>query len=150
MYLISACLAGIPCRYNGTSVHKPEFSELVNSGKAIAACPEVLGGLPIPRPPCEIRIENRQTKVIGRDGYEYTQAFVLGAEKTLRICRRYRITTAILKSMSPSCGCGRIYDGSFSGTIRTGKGVTAELLTANRIVVFTEENWKEESGSETG
>lgn len=146
MILISACLAGISCRYNGTGSLVPELAALLDAGKAIAVCPEVLGGLPVPREPCEIRVSGGSPAVFGKDGGEFTQAFHRGAGKALRICQKYSIKNAVLKSRSPSCGCGRIYDGTFSGKIIEGNGVTAELLLENGIAVYTEENWKDMPG----
>jgi uncharacterized protein YbbK (DUF523 family) len=143
MIIISACLAGIPCRYNETDFSIPELIRFIDSEKNITVCPEILGGLPCPRSPCEIRKTENGISVIGKDGKNYTKAFRLGAEKVLKICRENNVTTAILKARSPSCGCGKIYDGTFSGTLIDGNGICAELLLKNGITVYTEENWKE-------
>lgn len=141
MYLISACLCGINCRYDGKSNSLSYISELVRQGKAVPICPEVLGGLPIPRVPCEIITDSLgNKKVVNALGLDLTAEFTLGAQKTLDIAKILDIKTAILKSKSPSCGYGLIYDGSFTGKKTTGSGLTADLLSKNNISVYTEEN----------
>lgn len=142
MYLISACLVGVNCRYNGTNTLDEKLRRLVEDGKAIPVCPEVMGDLPIPREPCEVKKTGDKVKeVIGQSGKEYTNFFLKGAEKTLEICKIIGIEKAILQSRSPSCGYGKIYDGTFSGKLIEGNGVTAELLAENGIKVFNEKNW---------
>ncbi len=133
MIIVSACLAGYRCRYDGKTVPNDEIVALVKEGKAIPVCPEMLGGLPCPRIPSE-RLPDG-SKVVASDGRDVTGAFLLGARETLRMARLYGCRHAILKARSPSCGCGRIYDGSFSGTLREGNGVTAQLLLGNGITV---------------
>ncbi len=133
MIIVSACLAGYRCRYDGKTVPNDEIVALVKEGKAIPACPEMLGGLPCPRIPSERTADG--SKVVASDGRDVTEAFLLGARETLRMARLYGCEHAILKANSPSCGCGFIYDGSFSGTLREGLGVTAELLLENGITV---------------
>ena len=111
----------------------------MRQGKAIPVCPELLGGLPIPRTPSEIvRSEDGSIKVVSRDGEDRTKEFYVGAEKTLAIAKAYGIKKAILKSKSPSCGCGQVYDGTFSGKLTEGYGITARLLKDNHIEVCTE------------
>lgn len=141
MYLISSCLVGVKCRYNGTSVLDAGLKQMIEEGKAIAVCPEVLGGLPTPREPCEIQVIAGVIKVVGKSGTDYTQPFTQGAQKTLEICRAENITTAVLKSRSPSCGFGKIYDGCFKGALIDGNGLTADLLSKNGIEVLSDENW---------
>jgi uncharacterized protein YbbK (DUF523 family) len=143
MYIVSACLAGIPCRYDGDSNENKIVLELVRQGKAIPVCPEVLGGLSTPRVPCEI-IEDKNgiKKVINKEGKECTKEFIEGAEKTLAIAKAVGANKAILKSKSPSCGLGFIYDGTFSGKLREGNGLTAELLSKHGIAVCTEVKFK--------
>lgn len=141
MYLISSCLIGINCRYNGTSSLITELKKMVDEGKAIIACPEVLGGLDTPREPCEIQPSSNT--IISASGQDYTDAFRQGAIETLHLCQQENITTAILKSRSPSCGCGKIYDGNFQGQLIDGNGLTADLLIQNDIKVYTEENYLE-------
>ena len=136
MILVSACLAGEPCRYNGQGFICPSVAALVAAGKALAVCPEVLGGLSTPRPPAEI-IAGRVLTVVGED---VTAAYQAGAQLALKLARQADCRTAILKARSPSCGCGQIYDGSFSGRLIPGDGVFAALLKTAEIVVQTEED----------
>ena len=143
MIIISACLVGVNCRYNGLSVENKELLHLINSGKAIAICPEVLGNLPIPRDPCEIQTINGELKVISKSGRDCTAEFRDGAERTLNICNAANAKYAILKANSPSCGFGKIYDGTFTSTIIDGNGITANLLSSNGIAVFNENNYSE-------
>lgn len=137
MIIVSACLAGYRCRYDGKTVPDAEIVDLVKKGQAIPVCPEMMGGLPCPRVPAERSADG--SRVITRDGGDVTDAYRLGAEETLRMARLYGCEHAILKARSPSCGCGQIYDGSFSGTLRDGSGVAAELLTENGITVTLKE-----------
>ena len=132
--LISACLLGVSCRYDGASKPHPLAVGLLKEHTLIPVCPEQLGGLATPRPPAERQGEKVQT----RDGADVTEQYRRGAEETLRLCRLYGCEAAILKERSPSCGCGQIYDGSFSGTLIAGDGVTAQLLKAGGIPVYGE------------
>lgn len=144
LYLVSACLAGINCRYDGQNTRFEEIEKLVKAGKAIAICPELIAGLNIPRDSCEIIItDDGKKKVMSKDNKDFTEAYRNGAQKTLDIARTIGITTAVLKARSPSCGCGQIYDGNFNKTLIRGNGITAELLLANGIRVLTEEDFKE-------
>lgn len=127
--IVSACLAGIPCRYNGKSASNLEVINMIKQGKAIAVCPEVLGGLTTPRAPAEI-VGEKVKSVLKED---FTTEFILGAEKTLEIAQLNECKKAILKSGSPSCGYGKIYDGTFSGNLKAGNGITAQLLSDNNI-----------------
>ena len=133
MIIVSACLAGYRCRYDGKIVPDEAVTAFVKRGVAIPVCPEMLGGLPCPRVPAERTADDM--RVITKDGGDVTDAFRLGAEETLRMARLYGCDKAILKAESPSCGCGLIYDGTFSGTLREGFGVTAQLLRENGIAV---------------
>lgn len=133
MIIVSACLAGYRCRYDGKTNPDESVVALVKRGEAIPVCPEMLGGLPCPRIPSERTADG--TRVLMRDGSDVTGAFKRGAEETLRMARLYECDRAILKARSPSCGCGTIYDGTFSGTLREGSGVTAELLMQNGVPV---------------
>ena len=135
--MVSACLAGLHCRYDGRSNHKPEVAELVASGLAVPVCPEELGGLPTPRAPSE-RLGDR---VVSCEGRDVTAEFAAGAEAALYIAEEYGCSAAILKARSPSCGCGRIYDGTFTRTLVEGSGLFAELLLKKGFEVFTEETW---------
>ncbi len=141
MILISACLVGENCRYDGKSSLVPELKKLVDDKKAIAICPEVLGGLPTPRTPCEIQKNGENIKVANKAGVDYTSAFLLGAQKTLEIAKKNSTKLAIMKSKSPSCGCGKIYDGTFTKTLIDGDGLTAGLLKENGIEVVGEEEF---------
>ena len=132
MMIVSACLAGLPCRYDGKAKPCAEVMELVRSGKAIPLCPEQLGGLPTPRPPCEIRAG----RVMDRDGADQTEAFRRGAEAVLAAVQAYGATEALLQNRSPSCGLGWIYDGTFSRKLVQGSGISAQLLAENGIQVI--------------
>ena len=143
-YLINACLCGQACRYDGQARPAAALARLVEQGLALSICPEVDGGLPIPRTPCE----RQAGRVIDQNGQDRTQAYQAGAEHALALAQKYHITTAILKERSPSCGSSQIYDGTFSHTRIPGMGVTAELLRQNGITVYSEENYPPEILSE--
>lgn len=133
MLLVSACLAGCPCRYDGKDNGREDIIALVKEGKAIPLCPEQLGGLCTPRLPCE-RVEDG--RVLCWDGSDKTENFRRGAEAVLTLCQTYGVETAILKARSPSCGAGVIYDGTFSGVLREGNGLCAQLLKEHGIEVL--------------
>jgi uncharacterized protein YbbK (DUF523 family) len=144
-FLVSACLVGIPCRYDGDSCPHEQLQALAAQGDVLPLCPEVLGGLPTPRPPAEIQggdggdvLEGR-ARVVNIEGKDVTVEFLTGAQEALRVVRRWDIKEAILKAHSPSCGVGQIYDGSFSGHLVEGDGVTAALLKREGIIVTNEE-----------
>ncbi len=139
MIAVSACLAGIPCRMDGKAKPVPEIQKLVEEGKAVAVCPEVLGGLPIPRVPSERCGDH----VVNRNGEDVTEPFVIGAKRAFEIVRQVRAEAVILKARSPSCGPGKIYDGTFTGKLTDGDGVFAELVGRAGIPVYTEENYRE-------
>jgi len=142
IYLVSACLLGINCRYNGSSSLIPELESLVNSGRVVPVCPEVLGGLNTPREACEIVLQSDGSKkVLTQAGGDCSPEFLTGAKKVLEICKVCEVKEVILKANSPSCGCGAIYDGTFSGKLIDGNGLTAELLIENGIKVYNENNW---------
>lgn len=132
--LISACLLGIPCRYDGKAKPQPWAEALAGRHDLVPVCPEQLGGLPTPRTPSE----RRGDRVVMNTGADVTEQYRRGAEAALRLCRLTGCEAAILKERSPSCGCGEIYDGSFSGTLTVGDGVTAELLRKNSIPMYGE------------
>lgn len=135
--LVSACLLGINCQYNGESDFTRELLEfLKDKGEFIAVCPEVLGGLPIPRDGAEIVGKKIKTA----SGKDVTKQFSLGAEKVLKIAKENNVKLAILKAKSPSCGVGWIYDGTFSRNLIKGDGATAALLRKNGIKVMTEKD----------
>ena len=132
--IVSACLLGVPCRYDGKS--KPNASVLALSDRyeLIPACAEVLGGLPTPRIPSEIVGD----RVINQAGIDVTSEYKLGAEAVLRLALENDCKIAILKSKSPSCGRDEIYDGTFSRTLRCGNGICTSLLLKNDIKVLNE------------
>ena len=132
--LVSACLLGTPCRYDGKSKPCEGVIALGKKYTLIPVCPEVDGGLPIPRTPSE-RVGER---VIMRDGRDVTANYKSGAYHALDLCKRHGIEIAILKERSPSCGKGKIYDGTFSGVLTERDGVCAELLIQNGISVLGE------------
>lgn len=132
--IISACLIGCNTRYNGGSTEIPELDALKEKYHLIPVCPEQLGGLATPRDPAE----QRSGAVITSKGADVTSAFAKGAEEVLRLAQTFDCNTAILKERSPSCGYGRIYDGTFSGTLTDGNGITAELLASHGIRVVGE------------
>lgn len=134
MILVSACLLGVPCRYNGKDSRNEKIVELYGRD-AIPVCPEQLGGLPTPREPAEL-IDGR---VVTESGKDVTRNFVSGAEAVLYMANLYDATTAVLKQKSPSCGCGKIYDGTFSGKLVDGYGITAKLLKDNGIEVIPDD-----------
>lgn len=137
--MISACLLGIRCRYDGKSKTLDCLQQLNDRYTLIPVCPEVLGGLPTPRVPAE-RIGDR---VMTKDGRDVTAEYTLGAQKALELAQSAGCACALLKERSPSCGCGVIYDGTFSGTLCGGSGVCGALLTANGIRVLGESRAEE-------
>ena len=141
--LISACCTGVKCRYSGEDKLCTEFENLKKKCDIIKFCPEIYGGLSTPRSPAEIiggdgyDVVKLKAKVMDRDGNDVTDSFMKGAKKALEICKENGIKKAYLASGSPSCGCGIIYDGSFTGTKKEGDGVTAALLKMNGIEVIS-------------
>ena len=134
--LVSQCLLGEPCRYDGRSKPVDALRELEAQGHTLVpVCPEVLGGLPTPRPPAEIQPDGR---VVNRAGTDVTAEYAAGAQAALEPARRYGCTVAVLKEKSPSCGGQMVYDGSFSGALVPGRGVTARLLEEHGIRVLGE------------
>lgn len=136
MKLCSACLLGINCRYDGRSKPSKKVLELARKEVLIPVCPEQLGGLPTPREQSELRGES----VVTRSGKDITENLVRGAKQVLKIAKLFDVKEAILKQRSPSCGCGQIYDGTFTGTVIRGDGVTTALLKKHGIKVVSEED----------
>ncbi len=132
--LISACLLGIACRYDGKEGKCVDFERLSEKYNLIPVCPEIYGGLPTPRTPSE-RVGDR---VLMRDGKDVTENYMLGAKTAYDLCLKFSCKYALLKERSPSCGKNRIYDGTFSGKLKHGDGVTAEFLKKNGITVIGE------------
>ncbi len=139
--LISACLLGDNVKYSGGNNLRPELIKLLEkySVKIVKVCPECFGGLPIPRVPSEIK----EDKVFSKEGKDVTEEFLKGAEKTSKIAKENQVDFAILKERSPSCGISYIYDGSFSGKIIQGQGITVRKLNEENIKIFSEENLEE-------
>ena len=134
--LISACLLGEPCRYDGRSKPVPEIQKLAAQGyELIPVCPEVLGGLDTPRPPAELQPDGRVMNEVGAD---VTAAYQKGAELALALAQKEGCILAVLKEKSPSCGNREVYDGTFSRQLTAGQGVTARLLTQHGISVLGE------------
>lgn len=131
--LVSACLLGENCKYNGGNNRLPHLEALEERFELIPVCPEQLGGLPTPRPSSE-RVGDR---VLTRTGEDVTEAFRLGAERALTIARAHGVRRALLQERSPSCGSGAVYDGTFSGRLVPGQGVTARLLEEHGIAVYS-------------
>ena len=134
--LVSASLLGLCCRYDGQSKQNEQILALAEKHELIPVCPEQLGGLPTPRPPAEIR----NGRVINNLGQDVTAPYKKGAAETLRLYDLMHCECALLKARSPSCGCETIYDGSFSGRLVSGRGITAKLLSERQITVLSEEN----------
>jgi uncharacterized protein YbbK (DUF523 family) len=138
--IISACLAGVNCKYNGQNNYNQKIMNIIKNNDVILICPEQLGGLSTPRNPSEIR----GNRVINNCNEDVTDNYNRGAEEVLRLCKELNIKKAILKSRSPSCGKGIIYDGTFSHKKIQGNGITAALLIKNCIEVLTEEDIERE------
>ncbi|HHZ01194.1 MAG TPA: DUF523 domain-containing protein [Sedimentibacter sp.] len=136
-YIVSACLCGEKTRYDGKVFVKDKIKKLVDQGKAIPVCPEVAGGLEVPRLPCEIR----EGRVINAASEDKTGNFVDGANKVLALAKKHGIKKAILKEKSPSCGSKHVYDGTFTGTLTPGQGITSRLLQENGIEVISDEDF---------
>ena len=132
--LISACLLGRNCKYNGGNNYTPLVEALKARYDLVPVCPECFGGLPIPHEPSE-RVGD---KVLSKSGEDVTEPFRRGAEKTLAAAIQQGVTRAVPKERSPSCGCGSIYDGTFTGTVVPGNGVAAELLLSRGVVIYGE------------
>ena len=146
MILVSACLLGLNCKYNGSnSLNKDVLEFLRDKGIFIASCPELLGGLSIPRGPYEIiggsgkEVIEGKAKVKSDKEEDVTEDFLKGARETLKIAKQNSVKLAILKARSPSCGVGRIYDGTFSRTTIKGDGVAAALLRKEGIRLISDE-----------
>ena len=152
--LVSACLLGEKVRYNGAAAAADSaiLAQWMKEGRVVPFCPEVAGGLGVPRPAAEIRGAGGEAVVQGRasvitaGGSDVTANFLRGAELALAAARSQNARLAILKDGSPSCGSGSIYDGTFSGTRRSGQGVTTALLERHGIRVFSERQLDEAAG----
>ena len=140
MIAVSSCIAGVKCRYNATDDYKPSLMNDI-ADNFIAVCPEILAGFDIPRTACEIvggsgeDVLKGTARIIDKKGTDIAGIMISGAEKALQICLESSITKAYLKSKSPTCGCGKIYDGSFSNTLKSGNGIFSALLKQYGIEV---------------
>ncbi len=147
MKLISACLLGVKCRWNGEDNRNDRALKLIKEEILIPVCPEQLGGLSTPRARQEIQggagddVLEKRAKVINEEGDDVTEQFLKGAEETLKIAHFFQVKEFIGKSLSPSCSGSKIYDGTFSGGVKSGRGVTAELLMRNGIKIKGEEDF---------
>lgn len=132
--LVSACLMGLECRYDGSGYILEEIIQLKKNHHLLPVCPEVYGGLPTPRDPAEMQ----GGRVMTNDGKDVTKEFQKGAKEIVKLSDLYNCTCAILKERSPSCGYGKIYDGTFSGNLVHGNGITADLLAKKGIWILGE------------
>lgn len=143
MYLISACLCGINCRYNSSNSYNEICSKLMIENKAIPVCPEQLGGLSTPRTPCELQgtaneVIEGKNRIIDSDGIDVTEMFLRGANEVLKLSKMLNVKKAILKEGSPSCGVNFVYDGTFEGRKISGMGITSQILSDASIEVLSE------------
>jgi len=143
--VVSACLAGVACTHEAQPKTRDWAVRLVAEGRAVPVCPEVAGGLPIPRPAAEIQggdgddvLEGR-ARVVDEHGTDVTEHYLRGARTAAETARTAGAILAILKARSPSCGCGRIYDGTFDGALTDGDGVTASMLRREGLEVVNDE-----------
>ena len=135
--LVSACLAGVNCKYDGGNNQHEKIVDLIRNKDVILVCPEQLGGLKTPRPAAE-RVKD---KVVTKEGNDVTTEYQRGAQEVLNIAKKFNVKKAIFKSRSPSCGINEIYDGTFSHTLKSRDGVTAELLRKNGIEVISSDDY---------
>lgn len=149
MILVSACLAGVKTRHDGTSKLVEKIQHLVSLRKAIPLCPEVMGGRPIPRTKTEIvggsgsDVCMNTAKVMDEQGNDVTAQVMEGSKEFVKTVKRMGIKAVILKSKSPTCGYGRIYDGTFTRTLKDGDGVLAAMLELEGIKIYNEDNCDE-------
>ena len=148
MILVSSCLCGEKCKYSGGDNYSPQVMAYCEGKEMVQVCPEVLGGLSIPRKPAEIvggtaqDVLEGEAKILNNQGEDVTEFFVKGAKKVLEIAREHQVNEAILKANSPSCGKGQVYNGEFKGILMEGNGITAQLLIKEGITVKTEKELK--------
>ncbi len=143
--LVSACLLGISCRYDGRGGTCEELQRLAERHHLIPVCPECYGGLPTPRPPAEILPEDGESgiRVVTRDGADVTAQYIKGGQAAVELAAFFHCTVAILKSRSPACGHGRIHDGGFAGGMRDGDGVAARMLIERGLRILNETQTEE-------
>ena len=145
--LVSACLLGEPVRYDGRAAPStdPRLAQWRREGRVVPCCPELEGGLPVPRPPAELAgaaAPGAPVRILSASGEDLTAPFLAGARATVALCRKEGIQVAVLKERSPSCGSAWIHDGSFSGRLVPGRGIAAAALQEAGIVVFSEAAWE--------
>jgi len=144
LLLVSACLLGLCTAYDGGSHPRPAWQAMAARGRVAPICPEVAGGLPVPRPPAEIQggdgadVLDGRARVVTVEGQDVTAQYLAGAQAALWVARRLGLDRAVLKARSPSCGVGQIYDGAFSQQLRPGDGVTAALLKREGVAVYSD------------
>lgn len=149
MLLVSSCLLGFDCKYDGGNNENEKVLELSERRQLIPICPENLAQLPMPRPPAEIKggdgddVLEGQAKVVDKQGRDLTDDFIDGAYQALQQAKMNGVNLAILKARSPSCGEGEIYSGKFNGELKEGDGVTTAVFKRNGIKVYTEDEIKE-------
>jgi len=141
MVAVSSCITGVKCRYNAKDSYNPSVVEGMK-GKYITVCPEILAGFLTPRAACEILggdgedVLNGTARIVDKNSMDITDPMIRGAEIALQVCLENGVTKAYLQSKSPTCGCGEIYDGRFSGTLKPGNGIFAALLKRHGIEVI--------------
>lgn len=144
MLIVSACLVGVNCKYDGCNNDNEKVKEFLRDKQYVLICPEQLGGLTTPRKPSEINklggedVLSENSKVISCENEDVTEHFIKGAKESLKIAKMFNCKKALLKEGSPSCGCNLIYDGTFKGKKVSGMGVTAALFNKNNIEIFSE------------
>lgn len=140
MILVSGCLVGLNCKYNGGNNFNKKVDKLLREGKAIPVCPEQLGGLTTPRAPSEIKVIDGKRYVFNSEGVDVTENFYKGACEVLELAKKLNIKKAILKSKSPTCGYGKIYNGNFEKTLIDGNGILTQMLLNNGIEVISSDD----------
>ena len=146
MIIVSACLAGVNCRHDGKNKEDVLIQKLISKRLAVPLCPEVLGGRPVPRVPCEISGGTAEQVLAGtatvrdKNGRDVTHEVLDGVKIFMKAVARMNVTAVILKTKSPSCGKGKIYDGTFTGKMTDGNGVLTAVLLKEGIKVYTEED----------
>ncbi|MEQ8175941.1 MAG: DUF523 domain-containing protein [Syntrophomonadaceae bacterium] len=147
MIMVSACLFGVNCKYNGKNNYNPKLCRALQGQEIILFCPEQAGGLPAPRPPAEIQAGDGQAvlkgeaRVVNKIGEDLTRFFIKGAEEMIHLAGEKKPGLVILKSRSPSCGVGQVYDGSFTSHLRSGDGVASAWLKKLGIPVMSDEEF---------
>lgn len=144
MIIVSACLAGVNCRYDGCLLENKLIKKLVSARQAIPLCPEVMGGRPVPRAPAEIKggtgedVLTGKAGIIDREGRNVTQEVITGVNYVAAAAKRMNVRIFILKTKSPTCGYGQVFDGTFTGKLVPGNGVMAAALLREGIKIYTE------------